>query len=303
MVGRLSGFEGYSGAEWEELCLRVLHEHHPGHMLVEVPDQDQGDAGLEAFSLDGCAYQCYAPENEPLDTTTRFERQRDKMTDDVKKFVENRKKIAAILPVGLRIDVWILLVPHVNSRRILEHAAKKTASLRAESLPYASDNIIVTIQTLSSFERARAAVISRQLSKLDLPPVPSTDFSEIEDALIDVMAGKLQKTGRYASETMRKDFMDRLLANQIAGKAHREHVRDEYPELGDELEERLSDLEDRLTVQYALDEPVPDRRLNTVIRDTESIVESILNTRPRQSRVIAEGQIADWLIRCPLDFE
>jgi len=303
MATRLSGFEQYSGDEWQDLCMRVMHEHHPGHELVEVPDQDRGDAGLEAFSLTGCAYQCYAPENEPLSTGDRYRKQRQKITDDVGKFIQNADKIKAILPDGLKIHYWILLVPYINTRRLLAHAKTKTALLRAASLAYADDNIMVLVHTLFSYEAAREAVIRRQLSKLDLPPLPAVDFSEIDDPLIETMTSKLAKTSRYAEERTRTPLVKRLLFNQIAGRAHRDHVRDQYSELGDQLEARLSDLEDRLAMQYPLDQPVADKLLHTVLMDTENVVNEVLNTWPTQSRVMAEGQVADWLMRCPLDFE
>jgi hypothetical protein len=56
MTSTMSGFEHLSGTEWQNLCVRVLHEHHGGGQFVEVPDQDGGDAGIEGYSLDGCKH-------------------------------------------------------------------------------------------------------------------------------------------------------------------------------------------------------------------------------------------------------
>lgn len=301
-MSRLSGFEQLSGDEWQDLCVRVLHEHHPGPELVEVPDDDRGDAGLEAFSMTGCAYQCYAPEGEPLAAKQRYEKQRDKMTADVGKFIENAVKIQALLPGGLRISRWVLLVPLITTRSLLEHAKRQTDRIREAALAHASADIVVTALTLDSFEAAKVAVVSRQLSKLHLPPIEDADFSAIDDALIATMNGKLAMTAQYADPDRRGKVVNRLLESYVAGQTHRAHVGDHYSELGDRLDEELADLEDRLAVQYALTETVPDRRLHTVLTDTESVVEAVLNTRATQSRVIAEGQVADWLMRCPLDF-
>lgn len=298
----LSGFEHFSGNDWQNLCVRVLHEHHPGSELVEVPDDDRGDAGLEAFSLSGCVYQCYAPEGEPLSTQLRYQKQRNKMSADVGKFITNAHKITKLLPPDLLVSRWVLLVPYINSRQLVEHSARKTSAIRAAELPYTSPDITVVALTLEAFERARVAVISRQLAKLDLPPLESIDYSHIDDELIARMTSKLAMTEQYADVNKRKKLLNRLLSSHTAGTAHRDHVRDHYAELGDQLEVRLSDLEDRLAVQYALDEQVPDRRLRTVLRDTETTVNEVLNTHSPDSRVIAEGQVADWLMRCPLDF-
>jgi len=300
--GRLSGFEQLSGKEWETLCLRVLHEHHPGHELVEVPDQDRGDAGLEAFSLSGVAYQCYSPEGEPLRAAQRLQKQRKKMDEDVAKFIDNADKIRALLPPGLVIKHWVLLVPYISSRQLLEHAAIKTTKVRQACLDYADGSLMVTSHTLDSYERAREAVVSRQLTKLRLPPVQATSYSAIDDPLIDIIHTKLAKTDFYSNGERRSKLVDRLLTNQVAGRSHRDHVRDQYSELGDDLESRLVDLEERLAVQYPLSIPGADRLLQTVLFDTESLVTDVLNTRPSDSRVIAEGQVCEWLMNCPLDF-
>lgn len=299
---RLSGFEQLPADEWQDLCLRVLHEHHPGAELVEVPDDDRGDAGLEAFSMSGCAYQCYAPEGEPLTMTQRYNKQRDKMTEDVGKFIDNAPKIEALLPTGLLITRWAILVPYINTKRLIEHAKAMTERVRAAGLQYAAADMVVMPLTLDAFEAARTAVISRQLSKLELPPLDAVDYSDIEDELIAAMNSKLAMTARYADADRRAAIVNRLLENHTSGLSYRSHVSDYYSELGDQLEYELVDLENRLATQYALTETVPDRRLHKVLIDTEAVVEGVLNTRAADSRVIAEGQVADWLMRCPLDF-
>ena len=299
---RLSGFEQLTGDEWQDLCLRVLHEHHFGPELVEVPDDDRGDAGLEAFSLDGCAYQCYAPEGEPLTLTQRYNKQRDKMTADVGKFIANGTKIQALLPAGLGISRWVLLMPHINTKKLIEHARTLTERVRRAAPAYVAADIVIVALTLDAFEAARVAVVSRQLSKLELPPLKATDYSNLDDDMAATMTEKLAMTTQYANEEKRTRIVNRLLENHVSGLAHRAHVSDYYSELGDLLEREIADLEDRLAMQYALTETVPDRRLSTVLADTESVVDRVLNTRAPHSRVIAEGQVADWLMRCPLDF-
>ncbi|WP_433209369.1 hypothetical protein ACQP00_45035 [Dactylosporangium sp. CS-047395] len=302
MVSALSGFEQLSGDEWQDLCVRVLHEHHGGGQLIEVPDDDLGDGGLEAYSLDGCIYQCYAPENEPLDTGTRYRKQRSKMTADVGKFIRNKAKIAKVLPPGYQAKLWILLVPLINSKRLNEHCHDQTVRLRAESLPYASHDIIVVGHTLRSFERAKNAVIERRLDRLHLPAPEMSNFGEIEDPLIEVMNSKLARTSTYSIADKRSRFVDRLLQNSVAAREHREWIHDNYSELGADLADRMTDLEARLEVQYPLDQPNPDRLLATVLTDTEREIINILNIRQSQGRVLAEGQVADWLMECPLDF-
>lgn len=75
----------WDGPSWEQHCLKLLRLRYkaPGQFEY-VPSSDQGDLGIEGFSHDGCAYQCYAPEG-PLPIKDRYERQRDKLTEDLAK--------------------------------------------------------------------------------------------------------------------------------------------------------------------------------------------------------------------------
>lgn len=299
----VSGFEHLTGDEWQDLCIRVLRQHHGGTNLIMVPDDDGGDAGLEAFSLDGCVYQCYVPERgDKLAMHALYGKHRDKMTADVGKFIRNVDKIARLLPPDLTISRWVLLVPSIRGRKIIEHSKDKTGEVRAAGLPYAAGDIVVCAHTLDSYEIAMKAVINAQVIKLSLPPIAPLDYGHIDDVLIGRMNTKLRMTGRFADEDLRAEFVNRLLGSHVGGQAHRAHIGDHFSDLGDELETRLNDLEQRLSVHYALEQPVPDRRLLTVLKDTETVVDDVLNTRQTDSRVLAEGQVADWLMRCPLDF-
>jgi len=58
--------------------LRLLKRHHGHTNYQEVPAKHGGDLGLEGFSTNGCAYQCYAAQGY-RDTNSLYEAQRDKM--------------------------------------------------------------------------------------------------------------------------------------------------------------------------------------------------------------------------------
>lgn len=302
MTSTLSGFEHLNGNEWQDLCVRVLHEHHGGGQFIEVPDQDRGDAGLEGYSLDGCVYQCYAPENEPLDASVRYEKQRNKMTKDVGKFIDNKEKVRKVIPPDYRAKTWIMLVPVITTKRLLEHSHAQTIRVRAEGLPYAHPEIVVMAQSLRAYERAKNSVIARQVDRLRLPRFSDISYADTGDPLIEVMSGKLAHTTRFSEPDRRSKFIDRLLTNNVIGREQRDWVLDHYSEMGLELEDQISDLEERLEAQYPLDHPTADQLLASILSDTEKVIVDVLNIRNSQARVVAEGQVAQWLMDCPLDF-
>lgn len=87
----------WDGNDWEKHCLSLLRMRYraPGQFEI-VPALDEGDLGIEGFSHDGCAYQCYATMG-PLPLRVRYERQRDKLTEDVEKLDTNRAELIGIL--------------------------------------------------------------------------------------------------------------------------------------------------------------------------------------------------------------
>src|SRR5207253_2656038 len=120
-----------------------------GDDLVEVPDKDRGDAGIEAYTVSGNAYQCYSPE-EPLTVSQRYEKQRTKMTTDIGKFIGNGAKLSAILGV-VKVRRWILLVPVVDSREIVVHSVEQTERVRASGISYADRDIFVMAQCFDRY--------------------------------------------------------------------------------------------------------------------------------------------------------
>src|SRR5260370_20294099 len=116
--------------EWQEHCNALLRLHY-GWEYQTVPDKDRGDLGMEGFSRDGCAYQCYAAE-PGLTTTQLYQRQRDKMTVDLGKLMVNDVAICDLLG-DIRIRRWVFLVPVFDSRELVRHAASKANELRTQS--------------------------------------------------------------------------------------------------------------------------------------------------------------------------
>ena len=87
----------WDGNAWERHCLNLLRMRYKASGQFEiVPAFHGGDLGIEGFSHDGCAYQCYAPRG-PLPIKDRYESQRRKLTEDVVKLETNQSELRAIL--------------------------------------------------------------------------------------------------------------------------------------------------------------------------------------------------------------
>ena len=79
----------WQGDEWEKWCLQLIQMAFGSDKVQPVPARHKGDLGIEAFTHDGHALQCYAVQ-EPVSTKERYEKQRDKLTTDLGKLRAER---------------------------------------------------------------------------------------------------------------------------------------------------------------------------------------------------------------------
>lgn len=285
------------GAAWERLCLRMLRGHYQAD-LIEVPAKVGGDRGLDAFTRSGIAYQCYAPQ-EPLSPEQRYLKLRDKMTGDVGKFIDNASDISTLLgPVEIR--TWVLLTPQADDRRLVAHAMSTlTPRLREVALPYCTDDITVVVHTHQDYASAYVSLVEQRMAELVLPQPGPPNFSAVESEDVAAMRAKLEKVEGLDVAA----FLQVLLGYFLTGRDHRAHIADHFTELDADLSERLLALERRLEVEYRLIGEAPHRVLAQVIAEAEERVhETLPSLRETQRQALAYAQVAEWLMRCPLDF-
>lgn len=294
-------YAGYPGSRWQDLCLKVLRHHH-GPLFVHIPDTG-GDKGLEGFSLDGSAYQCYSPEGERLPTKRRYQKHRDKVTVDVGKFLTNATAIGSYVPAGTLISFWILLVPYADNKEIIRHCKEQTDRIRAAVLPFCSPDIAVMVKTLADYAVAHKQIIEQTLATLSLPlPLPP-DYSTVASTQVDTMRGKLARISAYEHSPIRlADVVSKFLADHIAAKDHRSYLLDQYTELGERLDAELSDLQRRLELGFMLTLEQPEQLLAGVLAAAEErVLAAVPGLSSDNARVLAYGQVAEWLLLCPLE--
>lgn len=141
----------WEGEEWEKHIQLLLKRHYGPGNYQEVPAKHVGDFGIEGYSINGCAYQCYATQ-EPCTTQQRYDAQRDKITTDIGKFIRNEPELVKLFG-GTLIRRWILIVPVSESASLVQHASKKSKEVLRAGLPYVSDDFKVIIDTDSCFAK------------------------------------------------------------------------------------------------------------------------------------------------------
>ena len=285
--------------EWQAYAHKIVQLRHRAENVQAVPDRVRGDAGIEFFSLDGCLYQCYAPE-EAADTAKAASAMKAKATRDLKKLEKNQEFIKRLLP---SIKRWILLCPFLDDKSVVAHVRAKGAELRAACPSLLRDDFEALVQSQEDFQAEIEWLRQQSLG----PPLhivaPDDDaIASAEGEIGERLTAKLRRAFPGASEEK--------IATQKAGyvRAHLlrentlEQLRIDHSLLWERSVQVLSAEEARL-VAVGHGTGAASAQLETsVLRIEQSLKSDLPNLPTAVATQIALGTIGDWLVRCPLDF-
>jgi rRNA maturation protein Nop10 len=296
----------WDGPSWEEYCLNLLRMRYkaPGQ-FERIPSSDQGDLGIEGFSHDGCAYQCYAPDRF-LPIKDRYEKQRDKLTEDLGKLVKNEAELVRVLG-GVTIRVYAFLTPVHDSRRLNQHAKTKAAEVRAQGLPHCHHEFDVVIQTDADYLLEQAQLISLGLQKWHLTPVSVPDaavqtYVNSNPDLISTIDGKLARLPDLTA-AQRAQLREYLLRQKLAADNKLEEIRGHHPAAWEHIQGVRATKESALEIECLLSPLAPPE----LLRETFGVYRDVLKDElvfltDGDATELAWGTTADWLAECPLDF-
>ncbi|WP_131804001.1 hypothetical protein [Pseudofrankia sp. BMG5.36] len=293
----------WDGKEWERHCLSILRLHHGAHELHEVPDRHGGDLGLEAFSADGCAYQCYAAE-EPLPTSVLYEKQRDKLTTDVSKLREKHKELIKLLG-SVRLKRYGFMVHRHDSHKLVQHGKSKAAEVRAWNLEFIADDFDIVVMTDEAFPRERSSLLGIPVPQMRIEPEETESVASWRDqhghllATIDAKLSVILK-----SPVGRLRYSDELIRAYLVGENRLSQMRDRYPDQWQAASICRANKESYLVLEYSSTVAQPTARdvTDIAVDLAHELVAAVPAIDEGLAKEIAWSSIADWLMRCPLDF-
>lgn len=296
----------WDGDDWEEHCLQLLRlRYKVPRQFQHVPASDQGDLGIEGFSHDGCAYQCYAPK-EPLPLKDRYEKQRDKLTEDVGKLVTRQAELLAVLG-GMLIRVWVFMTPIHDSRRLSQHAKTKAAEIRALGLPHCAADFDIVVQTEADYAVERHELLDLGLHKLNLGPmvVPEAAVHSYVASNPDLIASIDRKLAHLPgmNAAHRAKLRTRLLRQKLMADNKLVEIRGHHAAAWERVQELRAEREGVLEIECLLSTADPRDLLQqtaNVYRDT--LKGSLVFLSDGDASDLAWGTATDWLAECPLDF-
>jgi len=284
----------------------MLCYHFGVDKVVPVPDDDHGDRGLDAFTVDGIGYQCYAPEGEPLAPSKRALLQKNKITKDLKKLDSNREQVAAILGT-VKLHTWVLLSPEHRSASVIEHCNAKAAEVLTWGLDFIEPGFKVQIHSTETYLRAHAFIVQTEAygSFLTAPPdyqVVGADFGAVTSPQIETMDGKLAKLAGLKDDARRRTHRALLLERQLGGDVVLDRIRDRAPDVASHYDSMMDAARAEMIFATASERPAAQ-----YYQDVRTSLVERFKRDPHLSEENAEffayKCITDWLEQCPLDFE
>jgi hypothetical protein len=293
----------WDGRQWQDYCLRLLRVRHANHQLQEVPDRHKGDLGIEAFTHEGTLYQCYAAQ-EPLSVQDRYEKQRDKLTEDIGKLKSNELELARLLG-QVRVTRYVFMVPRYDSRHLIAHAQTKATEVRSWGLPFIDEVFTITVETDDSYSAERDQVFSIPDPLLNVQPASpeeTTAWGDDHPDLLDDARDKLVGIGLKGSSLT--TYLDTLVGAFLSGENALDSLRSKFPDSWEAVRRTVSGRERTLALDYPSGSAEAPGDVRGIAASLADLIRQAAPPLPAEvAHDLAWATVADWILRCPLDFE
>lgn len=293
----------WDGNEWQAHALRLVQVRHGAQNVQIVPDKVRGDAGLEFFTLDGCLYQCYAPE-EVADVRKAASGMKAKASRDLKKLEKNKTVIASLLQ-SIKAKRWILLCPFLDDKQVIVFVRKLAEKLKLEQLEFLAEDFEALVHSQEDFTAEIKVLRLRSLGPLVKAPAPTPDdVQAASEGILGLrLREKLQRAFPAESSEQRHNRIDAYIRSLLARDNTLEALRVDHPILWERSKCCLDTEERRLVALGAL-QAQPTAQLAESLQRIEQSLKQDLPEDLSAAKLteISLGTVADWLIRCPLDF-
>lgn len=300
---------GWDGEAWETYTMLLLRQRF-GSRVVPVPDKSGGDGGLDAFVVDGSAWQSYAPENEPLTPAKRFELQRKKITADLGKLEKYVTRVGQLLGSTILTE-WTLITPIHESSDLVAHCSKQAARVRSMNLPFVdATNFHVFVQDLSDFHvehhalQRVGALPSDMVGGTVMPPEVDSDGNPLSRATgpsITIMDDKLATA--IPNSNRRNHYRGELLGHKISHDGLLSDFTERVPSVAETLRNEVS-----LAKRAMLRKQGTATEARTHLEEVEAdIVKRVLHVLPElgpsRAETLALGAMTQWLQECSMAFD
>jgi hypothetical protein len=305
----LTSYGAFDGNSWERLCQLVFKRKFTDDGYTHIP-ATPGDYGLEGFTkTTGCGYQCYCPD-KVYPPKELYEKQRDKITTDLKKLQTNEADLVKVLGTT-KLRRWHLVTPTIAHNDLIKHAQAKEAEVRGWKLSILDPDFQVLVHDADHYATEIQEMKLAVGEALDFGGLPAV-LPDLNDSSQTYERNIMRKTrarlakaptdkleGRVArlySKTLR-EFLDHGL--------HLKRINDTAPTVHSRLARLINGYEADIGETCDTWEGTP-QELTEKIRDglTERIVKELAPAIDETGAAqISRLIIARWIAVCEVDYD
>ena len=296
----------FTRKDWEKFCETMLRQHHGYNHFWSVPDDDQGDCGIEFFTGDGCIYQCYFPDTG-VSMETYKKNAQTKIREDLKKLKKNESQIALMLD-GIVVRSWFLLMPENKSKELTKYCNNWKKRILKENISYVDPSeFVAKIETADSFPEAclYARRMRNRTQAIDIPieDVPEEQRALWLDSNTEFAHNIERKTDLLVSEPQVAALRNRVVAKYIQIEKFLEILRDEAPDLFDLVEGSGRALLEEIHDGAILEEEIGKEFVKRVYEKNQTGFRKYTSELSEGNvGVLPFGYLSKWIAECRLDF-
>jgi len=290
----------WDGKEWEVFAKKLVQLRHGPTNVQSVPDAVQGDCGVEYFTIDGCLYQSYAPENAS-DKGKAASAMKRKASRDLQKLIQYEDKISKILG-PIKAKRWVLLCPFLDDKDVIRFIQDKVVELNLAKLSFIDASFHALSHSQTDFPSELETLKKESLGIPLASGTPSHEEIKTHSNLIDSrLHDKLKKAFPTDSFEQREKRKQSHVSAFLKRQNTLAQLNDNFPNLWEIAQATIDTEEQRLEMIGSSGAPRTQLSvsLDRINGELQSDLPSLGNSTVK---TISQGTLSDWLIRCPLDF-
>ena len=300
----------FNGTTWEEFCQICFKRKYEEEGYQEMPAW-QGDLGIEGFTRSGILFQCYCPDEE-YSPDDLYVKQRDKITTDLKKLDSNETELKTYLKT-IKVKQWIFVTPGYKKKDIVRHCQEKAEEYRKSKLSILADDFDVLIYDIDFFATEIPLVLDYRKQKIEINPLTQKSETEIADwktKEISLVDNAIRKHGQRLTtsvsnrenkiNTLTQHSIEHFLNGNIALKIMQEKFPKDFEKfirVVSLFEKKVTDICITNTGDNNLLYKQIEDGLRNKLKDAFGYIDETTIDR------LTEQVLADWILRCPINFE
>jgi len=303
----------FDGDRWEELCQICFKMNYEEEAYQEIK-ASPGDFGIEGFTRKGKAFQCYCPD-EQYSAKELYEKHRDKITEDLKKLKRFEKQLKKYLG-KTKINKWYFVTPLYGKNEIVKHCTKKKEEVKNWNLSIIdNDNFEVIFSDINFLHPALKTITGNIVTKINLKAekeINNTDKIKWKSEENELIGRAKRKHKKRLPSSIDKESLEQKLdsltevsvSDYLEGGLILNKWENKYPEDYEKFIEIVSLVEKEVEEQCLI--PREDNnKLYASFQDLleRRIKETFYNLDIQMIIKLTKRVMADWIFRCPINFE